>query len=393
MIPVLIVLGAWWAVSGVVAHVKRVLAPEPATAQAAAAAAAPNPSRAKRQHRINPDDVTFGQWQQAMYKRWKTNVRKHLPGQHLGRKAADLIGDITAATIAGAAIFGAGFATGTAWAGTRWSVRHVRKKTQRPAGAAGQRPNGPSGTRPTGPRPQFSNNPAGHNDTDDVIDAELLDDTENPTSTPSPYADAEDAVLIGQPQLLARYPTAPNGDTVSEILNIHQLLDYARTVIDAAIDSAEQATIRANSASERADQAGNRSITAGNRAASAELVVANATAEAAHLEQTAARFGSLNMDSASLTSITASIESANTVAETERRRVEAEANVAACAAALAAAEEQAAAVAAESARVTLAHVEAVKNMYDTVQARQMPHAEAQAATGNAAAHESLLAAN
>lgn len=404
MIPVILIIIAWWASSGVVASIKaaRASGPAPATAitrSGASATKASNTAATKgfptpnARGALGPGDITFGQWQRSLYRRMQRRFRSRLPGQRGGKRVRDLIGDITAASIAGAAIFGVGFATGTAWAGTRRAQRSTRNRRKGSAGTdrkhARPNPTRPSTSgagpktgseRPTSPLPLR----VGNAPNDGVIDAEITND-------PNTYF--EDVKHDNAPGLLAIYPTIPNGDPMSEILNIHHLLDYARTVIDAATDSADQATIRANSAGARADQAGNRSITAGNRATSAELVVANATAEATHLEQTAARFGSLNMDSASLTSITAAIESANAVAATERRRGEAEANVAACAAALAAAEEQAAAAAAESARITLAHVEVVKNMYDTVQARQMPHAEAQAATGNAAAHASLLAAN
>lgn len=431
MIPVLIILGAWWAVSGVVSYVKERHSPNGngARLRNPASSTAPQSSgntRAKRRSTgtgtdaPNADtstrrpphlgDVTFRQWQASMFRRWKLRVRSHLPGQRLGRRAIDLAGDITAASIAGAAVFGAGFISGSVWAGARLSTRSMRNKAQgapktsrrnqAPRGGQ-QQPGNPLGSAdwPTGfgfgPGPHYddtqnTNKPRSTGDAD-VIDAELLDDTETPGPPASPFVSDEYADVVGQPQLLAYYPEPRSGDPVSEILTIHQLFDFSKTVITQATETAEQDAIRANSASERAEQASNRSLTAGNRAEQAGLIAGDATSQATQLEETAARFSSLNMDSASLASMTTVIEAANTHATDKRRRAEAEANVAAIAAALAQAEEEAAAAAAASAKSAINLVEAAKGMHDTVQAHQMPHAEAQAATGNAAAHASVLA--
>lgn len=410
MIPVLIIALGWWAVSGAVASVKAARATEPNTTKPAANAT-PNGGRATQRRRINPDDVTFGQWQQAMYRRWKTNLRRHLPGQRLGRRAIDLAGDITAASIAGAAIFGAGFVSGATWIGSRRLARDVRGKTQG-APKTSQRRQSPHGGQqrpgesvlfdntdwPTGfgPGPrhggtQNTNKPRNTASDADVIDAEILDDTETPAPPASPFVSDEYADLVGQPELLAHYPDTNGTHMASEILTIHHLFDFSKNVITQAADTAEQDTIRANSASERAEQASNRSLTAGNRAEQAGLIAGDATSQATRLEETAARFSSLNMDSTSLASMTSVIEAANAHAADKRRRAEAEANVAAIAAALAQAEEEAAAAAAASAKSAINLVEAAKGMHDTVQAHQMPHAEAQAVTGNAAAHASVLA--
>lgn len=420
MIAVILLLGTWWAVSGAVAHVKRALASEPATVQSTASASAGStPPHAKRGRRINSDDVTFGQWQQAMYRRWKTNIRRHLPGQRLGRRAVDLVGDITAATLAGGAIFGMGFISGTTWMGSRWAVHHARTRTRSTPRSARPQPETDNNrppldenfTTPDGfnlgfedtvhrdgwqPRPGWPFNSASYSGfNDEPIDAELTDDIGAPAAPAanSRFAGDEYADIVGQPELLAHYPEPRSGDNVSEILTIHHLFDLSKAVIAQATGTAEQDTIRANSASERAEQASNRSLTAGNRAEQAGIIAGDATSQATKLEEAAARFSGLNMDSASLASMTTVIEAANTHAADKRRRAEAEANVAAIAATLAQAEDVAAAAAAASATSAMNLVEAAKGMHDTVQAHQMPHAEAQAATGNAAAHASVLAAS
>jgi hypothetical protein len=445
MIPVILLAFAYWAAAGAVTSVKTARAGRRDRAAGSAVPGSPQsdrksragtelppnvPAASKKRPRnaadttfSNPGDVTFGQWQAAMFRRWRLRVRSHLPGRHRGRGVRDLVADVTAAGLAGAAIFGMGFLSGSVWAGTKWSDRTARENVEREFGkrerGSDPRPD-PGGDHfqgddPIGPWPTDFNGSSG-SDYDDVIhpddwqdetdrifnsppytdngavDGELLDDTTTAVPGPSQYAGSEYADLVGQPELLAHNPTPPTGDTMAEILNIHRLFEYSKAVIVTASNDAEQDAIRANSAGERAEQAGSRSITAGNRAESAGLIAAEATSQATQLEETSARFGSLNVDSASLASINAAIESANAVATAQRRRAEAEAHVASLHAALAAAEDAAAAAAAESARVTMGHVEQVKNMHDTVQTHQMPHAEAQAATGNAAAHASVLAA-
>lgn len=432
MIPVIIIAIAWWAGSGVVATIKAARASEPApaadsmrsggasskSAKAPNAAASKGSPTTKTGPALGPGDVTFGQWQRSLYRRMQRRFRNRLPGQRGGKRVRDLIGDITAASVAGAVIFGMGFASGTTWAASRRSARRVRTKTQGTAAGPGRGSGAGAGPGRRGPRRQppgaptpgpgagpnrggtpNSNTPPGPNPNpgtdDEPIEAELLDDTETPAppNSTSQYDSTEYADLVGQPELLAHYPEPRSGDPMSEILNIHHLFDFSKKTIVIATEHAEQAGIRANSAGERAEQASNRSITAGNRAESAGLVAADATAQATQLEETAARFSGLNMDSASLASIASAIEGANAVAAAERRRAEAEDHVADCAAALAAAEDAAAAAAAESAKASIGYVEQVKYMHDTVQAHQMPHAEAQVLTGNAAAHESVLAAN
>jgi hypothetical protein len=88
MIPVLIILLAWWASAGAVASVKAARASSSAAATANAAAGTASDSSAAA-----PGDLTFGQWQRAAYSRWKRRIRSAIPGQHLGKKASDLIGD------------------------------------------------------------------------------------------------------------------------------------------------------------------------------------------------------------------------------------------------------------------------------------------------------------
>lgn len=350
-------------------------------------------------------NASFGQWQRAAYGRWKNKIRSATFGKHRGSKAADVIGDSLAAVLAGAAVFGFGFASGSAWAGTRWSTRTTRNRVKNTGTRGNGRPRQPAAGRPTAgapprprPRPNAGGSTTPPRDADpgdsEVIDAELLDDPA-PQTAASPYTAADDfAEVIGTPELLAHYPTAPNGATMAdEIHNIHVLFDFSKTVIIQASETVNEAQIRKNSAAARADQAAIRSTGAGTRAEQASMVAATAAGQATQLEATAARFGALNMDGASLASIATATESGNALARAERVRAEREAIAAAAAATLANAEADAAAAADASANAAMMYVESVQNMHDTVQTHQMPHAEAQAATGNAAAHESILAAS
>lgn len=392
MLPVLIIVLAWWAGAGAVASVKA------ARASDSEAGTAPGPSTTPQ-----ADNITFGQWQHAAYTRWKKRIRSTLPGQHLGKKASDLIGDITAAGIAAAAVFGLGFASGIVWVGGRFAGRSAQQRLRPNRGPfrPGAGPKGPRhrGGRPsTGSGPTPAGGPSGSRTSDagpqrdsGVIDAEIIDDpAPDPQPATSQYGNAEDAEII-YPQLTAARPDMNGTNVASEILTIHHLLTFSKSVITAARDSAEQSGIRAVAATDRAEQAGLRSGTAIARAEQAGLVATGANEQATQLEATAARFSSLNMDPASMTAIAGGIETASSLARAEQRHAEAEANVAAIAAALAQAEDAAAAAAAEAAKSAIAHMETVQVMHDTVQARQMPHAEAQAATGNAAAHSSVLA--
>lgn len=179
----------------------------------------------------------------------------------------------------------------------------------------------------------------------------------------------------------------------NEILTIHDLFAWARTVIAHVADAAAQSAIRATAATDRAAQALVRGSTAAVRAESALAAAAAGQRYAAQLEETAARFQMLRIDPASLTSIGAGIASAVSLAQASQRRAEAEAAVANIAAALAAAEQNAAEAAAAEAQAAQICAETVQVMHDTVRTHQMPHAEAQAVTGNAAAHSSVLAVN
>lgn len=425
MIPVVIILIAWWAGSGVVASVKaaRASGPTPRPAGGAAAgsksAAASNPAApkgtptSKTGPALGPGDVTFGQWQRSLYRRWKTKARAHLPGQHLGRKLADLFGDVTAASLAGAAIFGMGFVSGTTWTAKKRSARNAQTKTKRPNTPTNvttpngnpRRPRQPRPGTPTGGIPGFrsrrrnAQNPPRYTtgaSEANVIDAELTDDIQAPTTAPSQFASNEyaDVVLPALPSHPTASITAPNGHAMAaEILTIHDLFRWAKDAFTYAANAVEQSTVRANSAIERTSHALVRSSSATTRAEKASTTADAAIQHATHLEETAARFSVLRMDAASMSSIGVGITTAVGLAQTERRKAEAQAAVAAIAASLAAAEQAAAEAEQASAQAAILHAEAVKNMHDTVQLHQGPHAEAQSMTGNAAAHESVLAVN
>lgn len=436
MIPVIIIAIFWWAGSGVVASVKAARASEPGTDTPGAkitsskSATAPNasPSPAATPNTgpaHNPSNVTFGQWQRSVYRRWKKNLRDHLPGQRHGRKVADLFGDITAASLAGAAIFGLGFASGTTWTAKKRTARNANpaSKTQRQPGtpknktppssgwrrARNQRPATPTTGAPgfTSRRrstthgqtpPRYSTSTGGDANNGGVIDAELIDDGQPPTAAPNPsqYTSSEYADLVNQPQLLANNPTtnttAPNGHPMAEILTIHHLLRWAQGAFEHAVNVIEQSKVRASSAIERASNALVRSNTAIARRDTAVAVADTAHEHAVQLQATADRFSTLRMDPASMTSIGVGITTGVGLAQAERRRAEAEAEVARWASGLAIAEQAAAEAAQGSAQAAAIHAEAIKNMHDTVRRHQMPHAEALAATGNDAAHPSLLAA-
>lgn len=411
MIPVLFVLVVIWAGSGAVASIKAASAGEPTAAapsskKGAAAPAAGTPD-ANADGR-NRADITFGQWQRAAYGRWKNKIRAATFGKARGSKAADVIGDGLAAVLAGAGVFGLGFASGTAWAGAKWSQRSARQRLKQQPGtgrkAAGRRskpapgftpppaPNlGPqTGSGNTAPRPGTTPPPG--NPSSGVVDAELIDDPNPQPAMPSAFANAEDAEIV-LPQLLSSRPDAPNGTSMAtEILTIHHLFAWAKAVIAHTVNTVEAALVRARTAAERAAMALARSGAAVARADSAAVAAGKAHAYAVQLEQTAARFQVLRMDNASLASIGAAITAAVNFGQLAQRRAEAEAFVAAKSAELAAAEEAASAAAAAEAAGAQHLAEAVQNMHDTVQAHQMPHAEAQAVTGNAAAHSSVLAA-
>lgn len=425
MIPVIIIAIAWWAGSGVVASIKAARATEPAAAgtgartatstpggvRPASGAASPKSTMPKGRAALSPGDVTFGQWQRSLYRRMQTRFRNRLPGQRGGKRVRDLIGDITAASIAGAAIFGLGFASGTTWAGARRSARRGRNKTQ---GTPGRRPTTGTGpgrrsprNQPPGPttpgaragtnrnstqNPNKPPNP-NHDSDNEPVDAELLDGPETLQPTASQYDSTEYADLVGQPELLAHYPDTNGNHMATEILTIHDLFAFAQQVTSAVMEAAEQAAIRKNSALERAEQAAIRGNVAATRAENAVQVAATAREQAAQLEATAARFSGLNVDSESLAAIYAALEVMNTLALREEQRAEAEAQVAVDAEKIAQDEQLAAAAAEASAQAAMTAAETVQAMHDTVQARQMPHAEAQAITGVAAAHESVLAAS
>jgi hypothetical protein len=422
MIPVILIVIAWWAGSGVVTHIKTARtsnpqqkatsnsAPATGAKTAAAAPGAPQPRRT-----LAPGDVTFRQWQRSLYDRSKARIRSRIPGQRLGKKATDLLGDVTAAALASSLMFGMGFTLGGAWAGARTAQR----RTQRTRGATSAPKNGPAGNnrqrQPRNPRPgMLPGSGTGFNPRRTAQDQtppryatgfgaavpvfELLDDNTAPTfgANPSQYASSEYADVV-LPELTAHNPsatpTATNGTSMaSEILTIHHLLRWAQGAFEHAVNVINQSRVRASSAIERASHALVRSNTAVARRDTAVAVADTAHQHAVQLEETAARFSTLRMDSASMTSIGVGITTAVGLAQAERRRAEAEAAVAERAAALAVAEQVAAEAAQASAQAAAIHAEAVQNMHDTVRRNQMPHAEALAATGNDAAHPSLLAA-
>ncbi|ACU71781.1 hypothetical protein Caci_2872 [Catenulispora acidiphila DSM 44928] len=425
MIPIILIAIAWWAGSGVVATVKAARASTPATAGGGATAGAgPKTAGARNTGKgapssgsspsLGPGDITFGQWQRSLYRRWKTKTRAHLPGRRLGGKLADLFGDATAASLAGAAIFGLGFVSGATWTAKKRTARGTQNKTQRQsrtpkngsastAGRRWSRPGTPSGgttgfslRRRGAQQPNVPPHSSARPD-DAVIDAELTDDIQAPVTTPSQFASSEYADIVNQPELPA-HPTAiitaPNGHAMAaEILTIHDLFRWAKNAFAYAVSAVEQSTVRANSAIERAANALVRSSTAVARHETAVATANKARQHAAQLEETAARFSVLRVDNASMTSIGVGITTAVGLAQTEQRRADAEAVVAEIAASLAAAEQIAAECNQASAQAAILHAEAVKNMHDTVQRHQGPHSEAQAMTGNAAAHQTVLAIN
>lgn len=432
MVPVIIIVIAWWASSGVVARIRgnraagsgqtvsaaafnsgpgaktKVTAPN-ATASAAGAARSRRP--------LAPGDVTFRQWQRSLYDRSKRKLRSHIFGKGGGGKAKDLLGDFTAAAIAGSLAFGMGFTLGGAWAGARTAQRKAQKKTQPAAGTPRSSSTGSGWRRPGNPRPgtpsggaagftagrwrtaQDQTPPRYANGTgnDGVIEAELLDDGHAPPTITggSQYASNEYADVV-LPELLAKNPTittAPNGHAMAEILTIHHLFAWAKTAIAHAVNAVEQSKVRASSAIERASHALVRSGSAVTRHENAIATAEVAHQHATQLEETAARFSGLRMDNASMTSIGVAITTAVGLAQAERRRAETAAVVAERAAALAAAEQADAEANQACAQAAILHTEAVKNMHDTVAQHQMPHSEALAMTGNDAAHPSALAAS
>lgn len=420
MIPIIILVIAWWAGSGVVASVKAARATSPATTKGAAAATRSTGNTPPTGQPAAPGGATFGQWQRAAYGRWKSKIRAATFGKHRGNRAVDVIGDGLAAVLAGATVFGLGFATGTAWAGTRRTRNGTRKQSTgqpgsrrasspKPPKASRRQPrrgprsgkSGPGFKRTPGPesRPQGSAPPPSpgrrNSGSDTVLDFELTDDYTQPTTGPSRFSSDEyaDVILPALPAHPTTSPAAPNGTNMaSEILTIHHLLRWAQGAFEHAVNVIEQSAVRASSAIERASHALVRSNTAIARRETAIAVADTAHQHATQLEETAARFSTLRMDQASMTSIGVGITTAVGLAQAEQRRAEAEAAVADRAAALAAAEQVAAEAAQASAQAAAVHAEAVKGMHDTVRLHQMPHAEALAATGNDAAHPSVLAA-
>jgi hypothetical protein len=417
MIPMIVIVILCWACSGAVTSIKAARASgSGGTREGATASGKSNsgtggsPSGKSSAKPLGVGDVTFGQWQRSLYGRWQSKLRSHLPGQRHGKKIRDLASDVTAATVAGAAVFGMGWASGAAWAGARWAQRDFRKKVEREFGSSDRRsttgnnrrrPGAPGSTAGRGRRTSKDTTAPrggrGNTPDNEVIDAEIIDGAEPSTPAPSQFDSAEYADVV-LPELLANNPTASptalNGHTMAaEILTIHDLFRWAKDAFTYAVTAVEQSTIRANSAIERAGHALVRSSSATARAENAHAVAGTAIQHATHLEETAARFSTLRMDAASMTSIGAGITTAVGLAQAERRKAEAQAVVAEIAASLAAAEQAAAEAEQASAQAAILHAEAVKGMHDTVQSHQGPHSEAQSMTGNAAAHESVLAAN
>lgn len=433
MIPVILILISWWACAGAVASVKaaRASGPEQTSGGTAARGAGsrttaasktsdPQTSAPETDPAPGSGDITFGQWQRAAYTRWRRRIRSAIPGQHLGKRASDLIGDISAATIAGTALFGLGFASGLTWAGSRFAQQSATRRARPdsdPAEDFNSRPQpgrrwrwtrSPSTTRPPGRRsgPRFGS-PRGSTRSGKpnarteggVVDVELIGTPAAPQNT-GRFAGAEDADVVpdNRPPIGITPPTShrpdhpatPNGRTM-EILTIHHLFAWARAVVAHTVNAVDHALVRSRSATERAAVALARSSAAVARAESAAIAAAAARGYAVQLEETGARFQVLRMDSASMTSIGVAITASISLGQLAHRRAEAEAVVAAKAAELAVAEEVAALAAAAEAAGAQACAEAVQHMHDTVHRHQMPHAIAQAATGNAAAHSSVLA--
>lgn len=363
MIAAILVVFVAWAVAGVVTSVRAALAAD---------------GQVDSLFTAGTDRMSFGGDRRAAYRRWRDRLRRGMPGAADGSRPGHILADGVAAAIAGAALFAAGFGSGVAWATSRRSVRTAGRDNAREP--AGPRPDPGTGRSRTGIR-RSRRGP--------VIDGELLDppETVGPPTPPGPIEDAEliderpptgnaepgdviDAELVDTEPATPDRPALratpePKGTAVTEILNIHQLFAWAKSVAEGTVQLVEHAVLRRNAAMARAERA---------------VVVAKSAAEqAAQLEQAQARFTALNMDAASLASIAAAKIAAATLAACEQRHAEAEQMTAQTAAATATAAE--------------AYQAAVNAMHTTVNTHQSPHAMAQAETGNAAAHSSVLAAS
>lgn len=357
MVPVLIVAAFIWAACGVATHISAALASD-----------------------LDPDDdptqATFGQWRRAAYRRMRTRLRSRMPGRPGGGKPREMLADGAASALAGGALFAAGFLSGATWFAGRVASHRSRQRLRNRR--AGHRPSGPAGTRPGGPDrppPTPLDDPAKTTRVRvDVVDPDPADDTSKSPTVPTGTATRgpiEDIEEIPNPTTAATADpatppinTAPNGEPMSEILTIHHLFAWARTAAAGAAKDMEEATLRSNAATARAE----------NAAVSATA----ASAKATELEGAAARFSGLGIDKASLASMANAYEANSIHAANERRRAHAEAALATIARQCAASAE--------------ATKQAVLAMEATVRAHQAPHAEAQAITGNAAAHSSVLAA-
>lgn len=353
MLPVLIVALFIWAATGVATDISAAFASD-ITSDA------------------DPARTTFGQQRRAAYQRMRNRFRSRMHGRPGGGHPREMFADGAASALAGATLFAAGFVSGAAWFAGRVAGHRSRQRLR--DRRAGQRPAGPAGTRPSSPdrpAPPALDDPARSTRVRvEVVDAELLDDEPgrpNATGT-TVREDIDDIEEVTDPTTPhtanPAIATAPDGEPMPEILTIHDLFAWARDVAAGAAKNMEASSLRSNAATARAETA------AGS--------AGDATAKATELEGAAARFGGLNIDQASLSSMATAYQTGTAYAAIERRRAQAEAAVAA--------------IAREAATAAEAHQQAVIAMDNTVRAHQAPHAEALVATGNAAAHASILAA-
>ena len=353
------------------------------------------------------------------YRRWSVNIRKHTPGDKGGSDRNSIIGDGLAA-IAGALayqiVFGAellkrqprdaitGRTAGDVVNGTVVDDE-TAPDTTGATGGRGGRGRTPTGSRPgtdapgadapgargwwifgrgnrhsddrRGHRPGEAPGTAGRSGEritkveqvddgtapdpprrtktdDDIVDAEIVE----PSARPVPQGTA---LTTGGDQR----PTQHQGvrmPQLTQIFTIFHLFRWASDAHSAAAGQLELANTRARAALTRAEQAVH--------------VAQSAEAQAVQLANLYQDWSVKEVDAASLASIVTAWEHAKHVATLERARAEAE--------------QRAADAAASAAAAIEGYQGALASMAATVHAHQTPHAEAQAVTGNKAAHHTVL---
>lgn len=301
--------------------------------------------------------------------------KKLLPGEHGDPTPSATLADGVAGAFAVFA-YAAGFAAGLAHARTAPAPgptpgTSTGKQTPRPGSPTTGRPAAGSGKsrRQPGSRRRrladlFRRRPAEGEVVDpesipeigtardaDVIDAEILDDTNSTDTTNAPPANPQNTE-----------PRTQGVRTMAFVQTIHELISWAKSALASADTKAVEADMRAKVAVGRSEDA----------AASAQ----SAAGDALMLADVYAYWSDSNVDSQSLAAIEDALEAARVVQKNEAFRAEIEAS-------LVGANQQ-------SLASILYYQETVATMAATVKARQMPHAEAQRDTGNAAAAAAVL---